>query len=92
MGGCGIRKWTARSTRDLGLLNQANVQAINLGMAVNENLESSTAAWGFLEALVMARESKQPVTVRLVVAEDVALASPYRRAADHRIEFFAGVQ
>ncbi|MGI6149922.1 MAG: DUF3084 domain-containing protein [Firmicutes bacterium] len=55
----------------LDMLNQANVQAINLGMAVNENLEAvQLPGSAFLEALVMAREIKQPVTVRLVVAED----------------------
>lgn len=55
----------------LDMLNQANVQAINLGMAVNENLEAVLLPGSaFLEALFLAREITEPVTIRLVVAED----------------------
>jgi multidrug efflux pump subunit AcrA (membrane-fusion protein) len=55
----------------LDMLNQANVQAINLGMAVNEDLEAVLLPGSaFLEALFVARDIKEPVTIRLVVAED----------------------
>jgi len=55
----------------LDMLNQANIQAINLGMAVDQELEAVLLpGTAFLEALFVAKEITEPVTIRLVVAED----------------------